>query len=337
MPKRPPATTATCSPKKGKTAVVNPLRDEDKLKFAMKSAAEHFWQRKEPFTCVQWGQQVYAELGYHDFAVNDAGSRIKLNGKLREEAFDSAGSEAAKWLRRNRVKRDADKIGALPALPGPVPQSAEVPVPTQQALQAQAQAQLEAVDVSALYESGALLIPKLLTQQQARECLGALSNEEALEKRETHLRRSTGNGAAGSYFTIRQGQEPPALQAIIEALRDWPALEPSPTPAQRDSLLLRYGCGGINFAHQDQGDFAWQAVLLLNPPSEFEGGALYVTDVNESPLSRREVPFECEGDVIVFAANSTAPLKKKGRNMYHGMTEVTRGQRFAIGMFQGAG
>ena len=73
-------------------------------------------------------------------------------------------------------------------------------------------------------------------------------------------------------------------------------------------------------------------MLLLNPPSEFEGGALYVTDVNESPLSRREVPFECEGDVIVFAANSTA--LNDGRNMYHGMTEVTRGQRFAVGMFQ---
>ena len=207
MPKRPPATTATCSPKKVKTAVVNPLRDEDKLKSAMKSAAQHFWQRQEPFTCVQWAQQVYAELGYYDFAVNDAGSRTKLNGKLRTDAFDSAGSEAAKWLKRNRVKRDADKIGALPALPGPVPQ--RYPVPTKQALQAQ----LEAVDVSALYESGALLIPKLLTQQQARECLGALSNEAALEKRETHLRRSTGNGAAGSYFTIRQ--KPPALRAII--------------------------------------------------------------------------------------------------------------------------
>ena len=157
---------------------------------------------------------------------------------MREESFDSAGSEAAKWLRRNRVKRDADKIGALPALPGPVPQSYSVP--TQPALRAQ----LEAVDVNALFESGALLIPKLLTRQQARECLGALSSEEALEKRETHLRRSTGNGAAGSYFTIRQRQEPPALQEIIEALRAWPALEPSPTPAQRDSLLLRYGCGG---------------------------------------------------------------------------------------------
>ena len=52
-------------------------------------------------------------------------------------------------------------------------------------------------------------------------------------------------------------------------------------------------------------------MLLLNPPTEFEGGALYVVDVNDAmPLSRREVPFESVGDCVVFAANSTYAMRR---------------------------
>jgi len=170
--------------------------------------------------------------------------------------------------------------------------------------------------------------------------LQALSDPAALRKKkvksdgtvhwtkEQVLRESSGSGTCGSYFTI--GKEPPALQAVIAALRTW--LTPTPTPEQCDSLFLRYGVGGVNWAHQDQGEFAWQAVLLLNPPTEYDGGALYVVDVNDvKPLQRREVPFENVGDVVIFAANSMAP---SGRHFYHGMTKVTRGQRLAVGLLQ---
>ena len=96
-------------------------------------------------------------------------------------------------------------------------------------------------------------------------------------------------------------------------------------------MLLRYGEGGVNWAHQDQAQSPWQAVLLLNPPAEYEGGALYIVDAAEEPLKRKEAPFESEGDVVVFAANSNAP---GGRQWYHGMSEVRRGRRFAVGLFQ---
>ena len=90
------------------------------------------------------------------------------------------------------------------------------------------------------------------TQQQARECLGALSNEAALE-RETHLRRSTGNGAAGSYFTIRK--EPPALkasarleeqsqmstEATTQPALSWNTMASTRAATTRSALSLAYG------------------------------------------------------------------------------------------------
>lgn len=80
-------------------------------------------------------------------------------------------------------------------------------------------------------------------------------------------------------------------------------------------------------------------------PQDFEGGALYVLDAAERPPrldaagglvratpSQLELPFAAAGDVVVFAANSTAFGGR--RHLYHGMTRVTRGSRFAVGLFQ---
>ena len=89
----------------------------------------------------------------------------------------------------------------------------------------------------------------------------------------------------------------------------------------------------------------WQAVLLLNSPHDFEGGALYVLDAAERPPrldtkgdlvcatpNQLELPFSAAGDAVVFAANSTAFGGR--RHLYHGMTRVTYGRRFAVGLFQ---
>ena len=88
-----------------------------------------------------------------------------------------------------------------------------------------------------------------------------------------------------------------------------------------------------------------KAVLLLNPPQDFEGGALYVLDAAERPPwldtegelvcttpNQLELPFSAAGDAVVFAANSTAFGGR--RHLYHGMTRVTCGRRFAVGLFQ---
>ena len=56
---------------------------------------------------------------------------------------------------------------------------------------------------------------------------------------------------------------PPALEAASAALRAW--LDPPPSATQCKALMLRYGAGGVNYAHQDQGCSPWQAVLRLNP------------------------------------------------------------------------
>ena len=80
-------------------------------------------------------------------------------------------------------------------------------------------------------------------------------------------------------------KQPPALAAACDALRGW--LTPPPDDSQDKCLLLRYGEGGVNWAHQDQAQSPWQAVLLLNPPTEYEGGALYIVDAAEEPLKGR--------------------------------------------------
>ena len=119
-----------------------------------------------------------------------------------------------------------------------------------------------------------------------------------------------------------------------------PALQGDHGPARADGRLLRFADGTLYhsfgttcyaWAHQDQATSPWQAVMLLNPPSEFDGGAFYVTDAAKQPLEPLEVSFKSEGDVVIFAANSNEP---RGRHLYHGMTEVAKGQRFAVGMFQ---
>eukprot|EP00908_Phaeocystis_cordata_P013473 Transcript_24535.p3 GENE.Transcript_24535~~Transcript_24535.p3 ORF type:complete len:176 (-),score=73.98 Transcript_24535:55-582(-) len=175
-----------------------------------------------------------------------------------------------------------------------------------------------------------------------------MSRPGVLEPKEQLLRASSGNGEGGGYSTI--ARPPPALAAAAAALRAW--LRPPPSEAQAKALLLRYGAGGVNWAHQDQNSSPWQAVLLLNPPAEFDGGALYVLDAaaaaaaadaaaadaesaaaNDAAVaSRCELPFGAAGDAIVFAANSTA--YDGARHLYHGMTLMTRGRRFAVGMFQ---
>ena len=75
------------------------------------------------------------------------------------------------------------------------------------------------------------------------------------------MRASSGNGEGGGYATI--ARPPAVLEAASAALRDW--LEPRPSAAHTKALLLRYGVGGVNYAHQDQNSSPWQAVLLLNP------------------------------------------------------------------------
>ena len=319
-------------------AAANPLKDTQRIRDAMVVVAQSLVDEirsgtRESFRPCDFARKVYGTMGFENFAYNDTGCRVRLHEpKSKEAAFLLAGvaktkveikkKKRLKWLVEHELSAKKPTDVVVPQLPTGLLTNPSAP-PSASALAAR----LADVSRADLEERGAILIPGLLTLQQAQECLLALGQNGALEKHEEKMRETVGHGVNGAYTTIKR--TPAALKAVCDALRTW--LTPPPAADKTKTLLLKYGEGGINWAHQDQGTSPWQAVMLLNPPSEFVGGALYVVDVAQQPLAPLEVPFTSAGDVVVFAANSNEP---RGRHLYHGMTEVTQGQRFAVGMFQ---
>ena len=129
---------------------------------------------------------------------------------------------------------------------------------------------------------------------------------------------------------------PSLLQRVEAAARAWVAAHAGALkrPLGSKALLLRYGIGGVNYAHHDAcGDF--QAVLMLSRPAvDYAGGTFYLADANP-PFATRGFPFEAAGELLIFRGN-----RGNGAVEYlHGMREVERGTeeevcRFAVGLFQ---
>ena len=104
--------------------------------------------------------------------------------------------------------------------------------------------------------------------------------------------------------------------------------------ATRDKIdiLLRYGLGGVNYAHHDNiGDY--QALLMLSQPGvDYNGGVFYLAE-SDPPHAVHDFTFGGAGELIVFCGRKEKYL--------HGMTEVIPGtageettKRFALGLFQ---
>ena len=97
-----------------------------------------------------------------------------------------------------------------------------------------------------------------------------------------------------------------------------------------ETLLLRYGLGGVNYAHHDNSG-NYQAVLLLSSPGiDFAGGDFFVAE-SKAPYTKVSCPFQNAGDLILFC----------GDEYLHGMDEIKQGsgqttRRIAVGLFQGA-
>ena len=104
--------------------------------------------------------------------------------------------------------------------------------------------------------------------------------------------------------------------------------------SEMEALRVRYGIGGVNYAHEDKcGDF--QALLMLSQPGEdYTGGAFYLADDNP-PFGVTAFPFSRVGELLVFRGRQGNGTVK----YLHGMREVTSGsesvtRRFAVGFFQ---
>ena len=99
------------------------------------------------------------------------------------------------------------------------------------------------------------------------------------------------------------------------------------------SILIGYGKGGINHPHRDiygPVSFPFQALVALSKRGrDFTGGEFYIVD-DDGPRPRRTFRVN-EGDVVIFATRDRCPAGRK-IPMRHGMTTVTRGTRYGLGV-----
>lgn len=107
-----------------------------------------------------------------------------------------------------------------------------------------------------------------------------------------------------------------------------------PTP-----LLLKYGKGGYNTLHQDlygDVDFPFQVVLVLSQSGkDFEGGEFVLTEQIPRAQSKASVVKLNQGDALLFTTNFRPVRGTRGyyrASMKHGISEVTAGERYALGI-----
>lgn len=187
-------------------------------------------------------------------------------------------------------------------------------------------------DATLLLQQGAQRIT-LLQQDEVATLIAALCKHKVGTTKA--LTAAQGNGTNGCYATLDMPL-PPILQRVMDAAKGWIEKHTGhlKSPLGKKALLLRYGLGGINLAHQDySGDF--QALLMLSRPGiDYNGGVLYLRDKRGEHAA--EFPFAAAGELIVFRGNRGGGSV----DWMHGMTAVAAGggggetRRFAVGLFQ---
>lgn len=107
-----------------------------------------------------------------------------------------------------------------------------------------------------------------------------------------------------------------------------------PTP-----LILKYEVGGFNTMHQDlYGDiyFPFQVVILLTEPGhDHEGGELVFVEQLPRAQSKAAVVTPRQGEAVIFTTNFRPVQGARGwyrSRMKHGVSPVTRGTRYALGV-----
>jgi len=105
------------------------------------------------------------------------------------------------------------------------------------------------------------------------------------------------------------------------------------------ALILHYQSGGYNTLHQDlYGDvyFPFQAVIVLNQKGrDFTGGEFVMTEQIPRAQSKAIVIQPNQGDAVIFTTHSRPMKGTRGyyrANMKHGISEVTSGERYALGI-----
>lgn len=194
----------------------------------------------------------------------------------------------------------------------------------------------------ALAREGGYHLQHLLTPSECASILNASTQMTRFERSVDMQPRGYG---VGSYHYYKE-----PLPSTAQTLRDllYRRLAPSGYPStltefwrrcreagQRrpSSILIGYGKGGINHPHRDVYGpvfFPYQALVALSKRGrDFTGGDFYLVD-EADPGARR--PFKVtEGDVVIFATRDRRPARRK-LAIRHGMTTVTRGRRYGLGL-----
>jgi len=209
-------------------------------------------------------------------------------------------------------------------------------------------------------DKGYAILPKILTEVQCEKLMKAYDHNDLYRKTVTMERYRFGLGEY-KYFDyplpkivqILRGTIYPKLSSIANIWMKVLKLEKSfpqtfeelqlrchqnnqqkPTP-----LILKYGKGGFNTLHQDlYGDvyFPMQSVILLNESDQdFIGGEFVLTQQTPRAQSKVIVLKPKKGDMLIFTTNFRPIKGIKGyyrANMKHGVSEVIRGERYALGI-----
>lgn len=211
-----------------------------------------------------------------------------------------------------------------------------------------------------LHAKGYALIPQFLKEEECAQLIEHYTDEESYRKTVVMERYRFG---LGEYKYFRY-----PLPGIVQQLREalYPELAPVANlwmnalgigetfPGEHKQLLeqcerngqtlptaliLKYGKGGFNTLHQDlYGDvyFPIQSVLFLNEAGkDYTGGEFILTEQVPRAQSKAIVLKPAKGDLLIFTTNFRPVKGSKGYyrvTMKHGVSEVTSGQRYSLGI-----
>lgn len=125
---------------------------------------------------------------------------------------------------------------------------------------------------------------------------------------------------------------PPHLPALLARCATHGQRRPTP-------LLLRYAAGGYNCLHRDlYGSIAFPLQLtcfLSRPGIDYAGGEFLLVEQRPRAQSRGDVVPAEQGALVVFPTAARPARTPRGVRrffMRHGVSRITRGERWALGL-----
>lgn len=211
-----------------------------------------------------------------------------------------------------------------------------------------------------LDEAGHARLPGLLTPAECAALQGLYGDDGRFRSRIVMARHAFGEGDYG-YFAHPLPEMVAALRAALYPrlvpiaaemerrmgragdfpadLEGWLARCHAAGQTRPTPLVLRYGAGGYNRLHRDlYGDvhFPLQAVVMLSRRGEdYDGGEFLLMENRPRQQSIGTAVSAGQGEAVIFPVYERPVRGRRGwmrAQMRHGMSRVTRGERYALGV-----